>query len=86
MAGGTAWSGRTLQHVDLDMLVKRPLGVLDLNKFIVPMTEDREDELAQSVALGRRRRLPLDVTQHPAELSYRTTNAQSSPRRRLGRG
>ena len=66
MAGGTAWSGRTLQHVDLDMLVKRPLGVLDLNKFIVPMTEDREDELAQSVALGGVGGLPFDVTQHPA--------------------
>jgi hypothetical protein len=34
------------------MLVKRPLGILDLNKYVVPLTEDRADELAESVALG----------------------------------
>ena len=66
MAGGTTWSGKTLQHVDLEMLVKRPLGVLDLNKYVVPLTEDRADELAESVALGGVGGLPFDVSQHPA--------------------
>jgi len=63
---GTTWSGQSLQHVDLEMLVKRPLGILDLNKYVVPLTEDRADELAESVALGGFGGLPFDVSQHPA--------------------
>ena len=66
MADATMWSGKTLQHVDLQMLVKRPLGVLDLNKYVVPLTEDRADELAEAVALGGVGGLPFDVGQHPA--------------------
>jgi len=60
----TTWSGKTLQHVDLSMLVYRPLGVLDLNKYVVPLTEDRADQLAEEVALGGVGGLPFDVSQH----------------------
>ena len=66
MAGATVWNGKTLQHVDMTMLVKRPLGVLDLNKYVIPLTEDRADELAEAAALGGVGGLPFDVNQHPA--------------------
>jgi len=64
--GMTSWSGKTLQHVDLNMLVHRPLGVLDLNKYVVPLTEDRSDQLAEDVALGGVGGLPFDVSRHPS--------------------